>query len=91
MSLSNVYVETCMWRELKGEITYRFQTDEKDIATKMKRRQKFDLVSWAVNYPRWIYTAGFSRPDLARAALKSLTGKKIIYNAEEEIYYAEGK
>ena len=79
---------TCMWREIKGDTIYRFQTDEKDIAIKMKRRKKFWLVGWGMNCSLWIYRVHFSRPDLARAALTSLTGKKIKYIPEEDVFEA---
>jgi len=77
-----------MWR-VKGETVYRFQTDEKHISEKMKRRKKFSLGARGMNCPLWIYSASFTRPDLARAALKSLTGKKVKYIAEEDVYEAE--
>ena len=80
---------TYLWRECKDDITYRFQTDEKHIVDKMKRRLKFSLIAVGMNCPLWIYQAHFTRPDLARAALKSLTGREIKYIPEEDVYEAE--
>jgi hypothetical protein len=80
-----------MWQEQRGEMYFRFQTDEKSIADKMKRRQKFSRTAYGMNCTFWIYRAHFTRPDLARAAFKSLTGEKIKYNAEEDIYCGEDK
>jgi hypothetical protein len=80
---------TYMWQEQRGVLIFKFQTDEKLIADKMKRRQKFSLTAYGMNCPLWIYRAHFTRPDLARAALKSLTGKKVKYIVEEDVYEAE--
>ena len=80
---------TCMWQEQRGEMYFRFQTDDKSIADKMKRRQKFSLTAYGMNCSLWIYHSHFTRPDLARAAIKSLTVKKVKYIAEEDVFEAE--
>jgi len=63
-----------MWQEERGKKYYRFQTDEREIANKMKRRNKFELVGWGDNCELWIFQSIFSRPDIARNAFKSITG-----------------
>ena len=78
-----------MWKEERGKNFYRFQTDDKLLADKMKRRKKFKLVGWGVNCPLWIYQALFTRPDIARKAFKTITGRKIDYDVLEEIFFSE--
>ena len=79
---------TYMWQEERGKPFYRFQTDERDIANKMKRRNKFNLSSWGVNCSLWIYQTTFLRPDIARKTFKTLTGGNIEFDDREEIYYS---
>lgn len=75
-----------MWQEERSQPYYRFQTDDKNLANKMKRREKFKLVASGVNCNLWVYVATFSRPDIARKAFKALTGNKPIFNTKEEIF-----
>ena len=80
---------TYMWKEERGKPYYRFQTDEVEIRDKMKRRQKFNLVGWGINCSLWVYVATFNRPDIAKKAFKTLTGKKSNFDSEEGIFYSE--
>jgi hypothetical protein len=80
---------TYMWQEERGKSFYKFQTDEKEIANKMKRREKFNLVGWGVNCPLWIYQATFSRPDIAKKAFKTIMGGKVEFNIREDIFSSE--
>jgi len=80
-----------MWKMGRGSKQYRFQTDEKSIADKMKRRQKFRLVGLGINSSLWIFQSVFTRPDIAKKAFDSLIEGKAIFDFEEEIYYSEGK
>jgi hypothetical protein len=78
-----------MWQEERGKPYYRFQTDEKELADKMKRREKFKLVSKGLNCYHWIYLATYTRPDLARKTFKALCGKVAILNKNEDIFQFE--
>ena len=80
---------TSMWQEERGKPYYRFQTDDKDIADKMKRRQKFVLVGWGYNCALWIYQVQFKRPTIAKKAFETLTGKKSNFDSKKEIFYPE--
>lgn len=80
---------TYMWREEKGKPFYRFQTDEKEISDKMKRRQKFILSASGYNTPLWVFQTTFNRADIAKKVLKTLTGGKIEFDASEDIYLSE--
>ncbi len=66
---------TYLWQEEKGKIFYKVQTDNRLLAKKMKRRNGFHLCGFAVNDSLWIFSCQFSRPDIAKKTLKSITGK----------------
>ncbi|MHB8580972.1 MAG: hypothetical protein ACYDA4_14105 [Ignavibacteriaceae bacterium] len=78
---------TYLWQEEKGKKYYKVQTDDKDVAKKMKRRSGFHLCGYAVNAGLWIFSCEFSRPDIAKKTLKSITGKKVKIDSEGEIFY----
>lgn len=75
-----------MWQEERSQPYYRFQSDDRSIANKMKRREKFKLVASGVNCNLWVFVATFSRPDIARKSFKALTGSKPVFNTKEEIF-----
>ena len=77
-----------MWQEAYGQPYYRFQTEEKDIADKLKRRQNFKLVGWGVNCPLWIFQTTISRPDNARRMFKHISGRNVKYNPSEDVYFS---
>jgi bifunctional DNase/RNase len=77
-----------MWQLFRGEKYFWFQTDSKEVVNKMKRRNKFRLVSYSVNRDLWIFEAIFTRPDIARKALKTLAGNVVKFDKKEDIFYA---
>jgi len=77
-----------MWQEERRKPYYRFQTDEREINSKMKRRQKFELVGWGINCKLWIYLVQFKRPDIAKKVLKSIVGNKVNFDSKGEIFYS---
>ena len=78
---------TYMWQEERGKHYYRFQTDEKQIAVKMKRREKFEFFGRGMNCSLWIFQTKFKRFDIAKKTLKALTGNSVKFNNKEDIYY----
>ncbi|MHB8843060.1 MAG: hypothetical protein ACYC56_14945 [Candidatus Aquicultor sp.] len=78
---------TYLWQEERGKQYYKVQTDEKEVANKMKRRNGFRLCGYAVNDNLWIFTCQFARPDIAKKTLKSITGKKVKIDSEGEFIY----
>lgn len=76
-----------MWQEEYGKPYYRFQTDEKHLTDKMKRRQNFKLVGWGVNYQEWWFVAIISRPSTAKKIFKTLSKEKPILNKKDDIFY----
>ena len=78
-----------MWREQRGKPFYRFQTDDYKIAAKMTGRKKFTLTGRGVNCPMWIFQTEFSRSDIARKALKTLTGNSVKKDKNENILFSE--
>jgi len=80
---------TYMWREQRGKLFYRFQTDDYKIAAKMKGRKKFTLTGRGMNCSLWIFQTEFSRSDIARKALKTLTGNSVKTDRKENILFSE--
>jgi hypothetical protein len=81
---------TYLWQEERGQKFYRVQTDEKEIANKLKRRNGFKLSAWSMNgHKLWIYTCTFSRPDIAKKVLKSVTGQKLNIDSEGLISFGK--
>lgn len=78
---------TYLWQEEKGQKYYRVQTDEKSIADKLKRRNGFILTAKSLNTNLWIFICEFSRPDLARKTIQSITGKKPKIDSEGMNFY----
>jgi hypothetical protein len=80
---------TFMWQEEPRKPYYRFQTDERVIYAKMKRRKKFSLSSQGLNCDLWVFSTQFNRLSTAKKALKTLTGKPVKFDQNENIYYSE--
>ncbi len=78
---------TYLWQEERGKIFYKVQTDERLIAKKMRRRNGFHLCGQALNANLWIFSCKFSRPDIAKKTLKSITGKKVKIDFEGTFVY----
>jgi len=78
----------CFWQEEKGKPYYRFQTDEKKLADKLKRRENFKLVGNGLNCPLWIFQTSISRPDNAKRMFKHISGGKINYNPNEDVFFS---
>jgi len=79
---------TYMWKEQRGLMIFRIQTDEARVAEKMRRRKKFILTGEGLNCKLWIYIATFYSPQKARGALAQLTGRKVKKDYSKDIYYA---
>ena len=94
---------TYLWQEEWGKKYYKVQTDDREVARKMKRRNGFRLCGYAVNAAPgnpangasgaygttsvWIFSCEFSRPDIAKKTLKSITGKYGKIDSEGEFFY----
>ncbi len=78
---------TYLWQEERGRNYYRVQTDEKTISDKMKRRKGFRLSAISLNTNLWIYCCEFTRPDIAKKTLKSVTGKNVKIDSEGVFFY----
>lgn len=78
---------TYLWQEERGKRFYKVQTDDRNAANKMKRRNGFHLCAVAVNENFWIFSCEFARPDIARKTLKSIMGKKEKLDSEGMFVY----
>lgn len=81
-------MSTFLWQEECGVNIFRFQTDEKSVADKMKRRKNFKLVGIGQNCTLWIFVASFYSPQKARKALEVLTNRPVQKDTEEGVYFA---
>ena len=73
---------TYLWQEESKKKYYRVQTDDKDIAKKLFRRNGFHLTAYGVNAELWIFCCEFSRPDIARKTIESVTGESARIDSE---------
>jgi hypothetical protein len=65
---------TYCWQEERGQKYYRVQTDDKAIAGKLRRRKGFTPSGTVItNRDEWIFNCKFSRPDIAKKTLSSVT------------------
>jgi len=55
----------------------------------MKGRKKFTLAGRGMNCPLWIFQAEFVRPDIAKKALKTLTGNGVKLDKKDNILFSE--
>jgi len=81
---------TYLWQEERGQKFYRVQTDEKLVADKLKRRNGYKLAGCSINgHSLWIFTCTFTRPDIAKKVLKSVTGQKSNIDSKGVISYGK--
>jgi len=77
-----------MWQLIRGDKYFWFQTKNRNTANKMKRRKNFRIVSYGVNCDHWIFEALFTRPDIARNAVKTLAGNAVKFDKKDDVFYA---
>jgi len=61
-----------MWRVMKGENVFRFQSDHPIAIRRMRQRQDWNLFAWQVNGPLCIYDAHLHDLKSAKRTIKSL-------------------
>ncbi|MGD1006040.1 MAG: hypothetical protein ABR980_02275 [Ignavibacteriaceae bacterium] len=79
---------TYLWQPERGIMIFRFQTDERNVADKMKRRKYFKLIGYSHNSNLWVFVAPFYSPQKARKSLERLTGRKAKKDSLEGVYCA---
>lgn len=79
---------TYMRQEERGVMLFRFQTDEKSLYDKMKRRKNFKLVSIGQNCDLWVFVASYRSPQKAKKALGILTGRSVQKDNGDGVYFA---
>lgn len=78
---------TYLWQLERGENLYKVQTNSKEIADKLKRRQGFQLSAISLTTPLWIFSCEFSRPDIAKKVIGSVTKEKPKIDSEGCIFF----
>jgi len=75
---------TYMWKYETGIFAY--QTDDKIIADKMERREKFLLFNEGMNCNHWVYHTDKRSTRNALSTLKTLSGIEPKYRSFEDIW-----
>jgi hypothetical protein len=78
---------TYLWQEERGQKYYRVQTDNKQIYKKMKRSEKYKLLTLYCSRDLWVFLHEFDRPDIAKKVVSSLTGIKPQIDSDGVIFY----
>jgi len=65
---------------------WAYQTEDKKIADKMKRRQNFSLFNYGWNCDHWVFHTSKKNKRDALSTLKALTGKEPIYNSKNDVW-----
>ena len=78
-----------MWQEIRGESTFRFQTNDHEIQKRMRQRKDFSLIGWGLNTKLWIYKVIFYSPEKARKCLERITRRKIKKDALNGVFFAK--
>ena len=68
---------TYMWQEVRGEPTFRIQTDDPRIIKKLSRRKEVKLTAFGMNNPIRIFIITFSKNYNAKRSFIRLTGNKL--------------
>ena len=79
---------TYLWKEEKHNPIYRIQTDEKELAKKLKRSKKFNLSGEGVDCQLWLFQTSFYSPQKARNFLSRITNRPVQRDKEEGVYFA---
>ena len=83
-----------MWREMpltSYNKVYRFQTTEANINNKMRSRKDFKLTTVALDRNLWVYSSTKYTLKEAIKTLRSITKEPIHYDAQNNIYYTNGR
>ena len=60
---------------------------KKRIADILKRRNKFQLIANSLNSGLWIFSCEFTRPDIAKKTLESITANKVKIDSKGVFSY----
>ncbi len=69
-------IYTAMWRETSFCPDYRIQTNDADVANKLRRRNTANLAGYAINEKLWIFRLQYASPKLAKQGLIRICGTK---------------
>ena len=69
-------IYTAMWRETSFYLDYRIQTNDADVAKKLRRRNTANLAGYAINAKLWIFRLQYASPKLAKQGLIRICGTK---------------
>ena len=79
-----------IWQLGTGTGIFRFQTDDPQIADKLRRANNWKPILIYCNKPIWIYQKSFATPQDARKKLKTLCKvSQLIKGSDKGEFYAE--
>ena len=80
---------TYMWREypfIRGDKSYRFQTNDSAINKRMRQRKDFKLAMWGLNNNIWVYITEKNTANKARRTLSNITQGPVKKTSERGVY-----
>ena len=81
-------METAMWKWGYGDEddnVWRLQTAEPQVIRKLRKRENATIGAWSPNSILHYFHLTYTNRFKAMEGLRRLTGRKVYYNAEEEV------
>ena len=81
-------METALWKWGYGDEddnVWRLQTAEPQVIRKLRKRENATIGAWSPNSILHIFHLSYTNRFKAMEGLRRLTGRKVYYNAEEEV------
>ena len=63
-----------IWQESIRYLDYRIQTNDPQVARKLRRRETAVIAGFGVNSPLWIFRLKYTSPKLAEQGLQRICG-----------------
>ena len=80
--------KTYMWPEIRGEKTFRFQSDGPEVLKRMRQRKDFKEVALMWNPNGKVYRGTFYSPKEAKRTLGRITRSKVKKDPTGDGYMA---
>ena len=81
-------METALWKWGYGDEddnVWRLQTAEPQVIRKLRKRENATIAAWSPNSDLLFFHLNYTNRFKAMEGLRRLTGRKVYYNAEEEV------
>ena len=81
--------QTYMWQEVRGEKTFRFQSNDPEVLKRMRQRKDFKEVAVYLTSNERVYSGTFYSPKSALRTLERITRLKAQRDPIGRGYFAE--